>query len=281
MNINEHRRQTHNDESEQKTQFRPRKRFGQHFLIDPMIIEHIIAYINPQPSENLVEIGPGLGALTLPILKKVKNLSAIELDMDLAAKLPQLCKGFGEITIYPEDALTFDFEMLVKKHKPLRVFGNLPYNISTPLLFHLLTYANNIQDMHFMLQKEVVDRLAAHPNSKDYGRLSIMVQYHCDVDALLTVPGSAFDPPPKVSSAIVKLTPYQTLPYEALNLPLFKTLVKQAFSKRRKTLKNALKNWMAPEIWELTSLENQRRPETLSVKDYVELSNVIHRHSTA
>lgn len=258
----------------------PRKRFGQHFLLDPTIIENIIAVIHPQPSENLVEIGPGLGALTLPILKKVKKLSAIELDMDLAAKLPELCKGLGELKLYQEDALTFDFEQLIKNASPLRLFGNLPYNISTPLLFHVLNYAHDIKDMYFMLQKEVVDRLAADPNTASYGRLSIMVQYYCVVDALFAVPPSAFSPPPKVASAIVRLTPYQTLPYKALNLPLFKTLVRQAFSKRRKTLKNALKNWIDPEIWKHTPIENHCRPETLSVKDYVELSNVIHRYST-
>jgi 16S rRNA (adenine1518-N6/adenine1519-N6)-dimethyltransferase len=259
----------------------PRKRFGQHFLIDTATIDHIIAFIDPKPSDNLVEIGPGLGALTLPILKKVKKMCAIELDLHLVEKLPKLCSNLGEIQLYSQDALIFDFSKLTKNPSSLRIFGNLPYNISTPLLFHLLTYADSIHDMHFMLQKEVVARLAAKPHSPNYGRLSIMIQYHCSVTSLMDVPASAFNPPPKVVSAIVRLIPYHTLPYKALDTATFKELVKQAFGKRRKTLKNALKHFVDPEIWDISPVNNQLRPEAFSVQDYVELSNVIYHHSTA
>lgn len=178
-----------------------RKRFGQHFLVDRNVISQLVAVIAPQSDDNMVEIGPGQGALTLPILEKIAHLNVVELDRDLIPFLRQHGESTGKLTVFEADALKFDFATLIKK-MPLRVIGNLPYNISTPLIFHLLTYAAGINDMHFMLQKEVVNRLGAKVGTHDYGRLSIMVQYHCDVHMLFDVPPNAFSPPPKVDSKI-------------------------------------------------------------------------------
>lgn len=253
----------------------PRKRFGQHFLTDASIIEQIVAFIDPKPEDMLVEIGPGIGALTVPMLKKAKKITAIELDLNLIPLLEDACRGHGDLLVYAEDALSFDFNQLLEP--VIRVFGNLPYNISTPLLFHLLGYAERIQDMHFMLQKEVVDRLAAPPDSPSYGRLSVMIQYHCRVLPLLLVPPTAFLPPPKVESAVVRIKPYASPPYLAANYPLFEDLVRHAFGMRRKTLKNALKKWVKPETWEMLGIDSQLRPEVLSVEDYVKLSNALHQ----
>jgi 16S rRNA (adenine1518-N6/adenine1519-N6)-dimethyltransferase len=256
----------------------PRKCLGQHFLMDVAIIEHIVSLIDPKPADNLVEIGPGIGALTVPILKKAQKMSAIELDCNLVPMLKEACRDEGELSIYTENVLSFDFAQLIKPSQPMRILGNLPYNISTPLLFYLLNYAKHIQDMHLMLQKEVVERLAAPPNSSSYGRLSVMIQYQCAVTPLLLVPSEAFFPPPKVESAVVRLVPHAKLPYKAVDLPLFEDLVRQAFGMRRKTLRNALKKLVTPEIWEIVGIDSRLRPEVLSVKDYVELSNAIFNH---
>jgi 16S rRNA (adenine1518-N6/adenine1519-N6)-dimethyltransferase len=178
----------------------PRKRFGQNFLTDQNIVGKIVAAIAPLPGENLVEIGPGLGALTRPLLEKAKRMQAVELDRDLIPPLMENCQAAGELIIHEADALEFDFSTLGKPENPLRLVGNLPYNISTPLLFHLIEHVSIIRDMHFMLQKEVVDRMAADPDTPDFGRLSVMLQYHCKVEPLFTVPPGAFNPRPKVDS---------------------------------------------------------------------------------
>jgi 16S rRNA (adenine1518-N6/adenine1519-N6)-dimethyltransferase len=253
----------------------PRKRFGQHFLTDDHIIQRIVDVIAPTPEQHLVEIGPGQGALTFPILKKSSRLDAVELDRDLIPFLTARSKQYGVLTIHQMDALKFDFSQLANDQQPLRVIGNLPYNISTPLIFHLLEYAACIIDMHFMLQKEVVDRLAADVNCKDYGRLSIMVQYHCKVTALFDVPPEAFTPPPRVDSSIVRIIPYHQLPLIANDYAHFATLVKQAFSQRRKTLRNCLKTMMTDDDWIHVDMNSQLRPEQLSVADYVKLSNAL------
>lgn len=178
----------------------PRKRFGQHFLCDHHVIQHIVSALSPEPNQHLIEIGPGGGALTTPVLKKMKQLEVIELDRDLIVELKERYRQYPDLAIYSADVLEFDFSTIKKDDRLLRIFGNLPYNISTPLIFHLLTYTSIIADMLFMLQKEVAERMAAPTNTENYGRLSVMVQYHCQVELLFDVPPSAFSPPPKVQS---------------------------------------------------------------------------------
>jgi 16S rRNA (adenine1518-N6/adenine1519-N6)-dimethyltransferase len=253
----------------------PRKRFGQHFLNDNQIIQRIVDVIAPVPGQHIVEIGPGQGALTLPVLKIAGQLEVVELDRDLIPTLIERTQKHGTVIIHQADALRFDFGQLATDKKQLRVIGNLPYNISTPLIFHLLEYASCIIDMHFMLQKEVVDRLAAHVGSPDYGRLSIMVQYHCQVFSLFNVPPEAFHPPPKVDSSIVRLIPHHTIPFTANDYAHFANLVKQAFSQRRKTLRNSLKSMMSDEDWMRVEIDSSLRPEELSLEDYVRLSNAL------
>lgn len=254
---------------------RPRKRFGQHFLSDQNIIHRIVAALNPKRNEHLIEIGPGQGAITLPILKQIQHLEVIELDRDLIPELQVRCRNAGELKIYSQDALEFDFAKIKTDARLLRIFGNLPYNISTPLIFHLISFSTLIHDMLFMLQKEVAERLAAKENSDDYGRLSVMVQYHCRVELLFNVPADAFFPPPKVESAIVRLLPHQTYPHLAQDYDLFANLVKQAFGQRRKTLRNSLRNLVSDEIWERVGISSKERPEDLSVKQFVDLSNAL------
>lgn len=250
-----------------------RKRFGQHFLHDKLIIQRIVDAITPTPEQHLVEIGPGQGALTLPVLKKTGKLDVIELDRDLIPILKNRCKEKGELTIHQADALEFDYNQLIIDEQPLRLIGNLPYNISTPLIFHLLTFANHIRDMHFMLQKEVVDRMAARAGTPAYGRLSIMVQYHCRVTSLFNVGPEAFDPPPRVDSSIVKLVPHKEFPYPARDYNHFAHLVKTAFAHRRKTLRNCLRDIVTDENWEAVHIDSKLRPEQLSLGDYIKLSN--------
>jgi 16S rRNA (adenine1518-N6/adenine1519-N6)-dimethyltransferase len=252
-----------------------RKRFGQHFLQDKTIIQRIVDAIMPRPGQNIVEIGPGQGALTLPILKKVEKLQVVELDRDLIPQLKMRCADKGELIIHQADALDFDFSQLALGPQSMRLIGNLPYNISTPLIFHLIQYSAYIIDMHFMLQKEVVDRLAARAGSDAYGRLSIMVQYHCRVTSLFNVGPAAFNPPPQVDSSVVKLIPHRELPYRAENYAHFANLVKTAFSHRRKTLRNCLRTLVSDETWENVHLDSQLRPEQLSLGDFVKLSNAL------
>lgn len=252
----------------------PKKHFGQHFLHDKHIIQQIIHAINPTLDEKFVEIGPGRGALTLPMLKKIGALDVIEIDRDVIPELQHHCHNYHKLIIHQMDALEFDFATLIKLPEKLRVFGNLPYNISTPLIFHLLSFTNIIQDMHFMLQKEVVDRLAAEPHTEHYGRLSVMVQYHARVTHLFDVPPQAFHPSPKVYSSIVRLIPYTSLPYVANNYEKFATIVRLAFSQRRKTLRNCLKTLITDEMWQQAEIDPIRRGEELSVAEYVKISNL-------
>jgi len=234
----------------------------------------MVAAIHPQKNEQLVEIGPGLGALTHALLPLVSRLEAIELDRDLIPKLKASSESFGHLVIHEQDALSFSFANLVN-NQPLRIVGNLPYNISTPLIFHLIEQIKCIQDMHFMLQKEVVDRLAAQPGSKTYGRLSVMVQYHCEVKKLFNVPPGAFSPPPQVDSAVVRLVPYVTPPFPAKNLRTLAKVVAQAFNQRRKTLRKSLNSILTPEHWSKLTIDPQNRPEQLTVAQFVEMSNII------
>lgn len=253
--------------------FQARKRFGQHFLHDKQIIQQLIHVIAPQSSQHFVEIGPGQGALTVPLLYYGPEFDAIEIDKDLIPALSIRCSRKGNLTIHEADVLKFDFKKLVREEKPLRVVGNVPYNISTPLIFHVLNYADCITDIHFMLQEEVVQRLAARPNEEHYGRLSVMVQYHADVIALFPVLPSAFYPPPEVHSRVVRLIPYRDTPHLAQNYLHFSSIVKEAFSQRRKTLRNSLKNTVTDSDWASIGISSQQRAEQLSVEDYVKISN--------
>ena len=250
---------------------RARKRFGQNFLHDPGVIQRIIQVISPQPGEKLVEIGPGQGAITLPLLKACHQLHVVELDRDLIAPLAQQAAGFGELLIHQNDALRFDFSSLADGQR-LRIVGNLPYNISTPLLFHLLSQSGSIQDMHFMLQKEVVDRMAASPGGSDYGRLSVMIQYHCQVQPLFRIGPGAFNPAPKVDSAFVRLTPWTTRPVTVDDYEQFKNLVRQAFSQRRKTLRNTLKTLLDENAIRAAGVDPGIRPENVTLEQYAALA---------
>jgi len=255
----------------------PRKRFGQHFLRDSAVIQDIIAAIHPVPDEVLVEIGPGQGALTQPLLEVCEHLTVIELDRDLAAQLPSRVNHPQQLRIVEADALRFDFAPLAETGKPLRVVGNLPYNISTPLLFHLASFHTVITEMLFMLQKEVVERMVAAVATKAYGRLSVMMQYAFALEHLFDVAPSAFFPPPKVDSSIVRLTPYQSLPVAAIDAAFFEKIVAQAFSQRRKTLRNTLKGVCTETDLMAVGINPQVRAECLSVSDFVQLANHLSR----
>ncbi len=255
------------------TAHRPRKRFGQHFLHDPAVIRRIVAAIRPAPGDRLVEIGPGLGALTRPLLEAAGELDAIELDRDLLELLRVDCAGLGTLRIHRADALAFDFAELRGAGPPLRVAGNLPYNISTPLLFHLLAQAEHLRDLHFMLQKDVVDRMAAGPGEEAYGRLSVMLQYRCRIEPLFTVGPGAFRPPPRVWSAVVRLVPCETLPVAVRDEGRFAEVVRLAFGQRRKTLRNSLRELLDPGRIEAAGVDSGARPETLDLAAFAALSN--------
>ncbi|MGL5742264.1 MAG: 16S rRNA (adenine(1518)-N(6)/adenine(1519)-N(6))-dimethyltransferase RsmA [Legionella sp.] len=250
----------------------PRKRFGQNFLQNRHIIDDILRVINPQPDDNLLEIGPGLGALTVPLLRKLSHLTAVEIDTDLQKYLAELPSTQDKLNLIPADALTLDYSQFGSK---LRVVGNLPYNISTPLLIHLLRFLPFIEDMHFMLQKEVVERMAAQPGSKAYGRLTVMLQYHCIVEHLFDVPPEAFDPQPKVYSAIVRLVPHRVSPFDSVSVAQLERLVASAFAMRRKTLNNNLKWIIAIEQLSTLGIDGSKRPEQISVSEYVQLAKFI------
>jgi 16S rRNA (adenine1518-N6/adenine1519-N6)-dimethyltransferase len=258
-----------------------RKRFGQNFLRDPGIISRIVRAIAPRPGERLVEIGPGQGALTGPLLEATGgSLEVIELDRDLIPGLRVQFFTYPDLGIHEGDALTFDFALLKGEGAPLRVVGNLPYNISTPLIMHLLEAGDAIADMHFMLQREVVDRLAAVPGGPDWGRLSVIAQYHCRVESVFTVPPQAFVPQPKVDSAIVRLTPHDSLPHPARDESLLFDLVRQAFGQRRKTLRNNLKGRLDAPALEALDIDPGRRPQTLSVEEFVRITNHLAETTT-
>ena len=250
----------------------PRKRFGQNFLHDLSVINQILQAIHPSTGDNILEIGPGLGALTFPLLKRVHKLTAVEIDRDLHQYLKEHPATQGKLTLIAADALTVDYSQLGAQ---LRVIGNLPYNISTPLLIHLLDYCASIDDMHFMLQKEVVERMAASPGNKDYGRLSVIIQYYCQVEHLFNVLPEAFDPAPKVESAIVRLTPYQESPYGPVEKGSLERIVASSFAMRRKTLNNNLKGIIAAADLEHLGIDPGKRPEQISVAEYVQLAKFI------
>lgn len=259
----------------------PRKRFGQNFLHDSSVIRQIVDSIHLDRDDNLIEIGPGTGALTEPLLEEVAAMTVIELDRDLADSLRIRigANSHPSFTIIKASAMEVDYRTLYSEtHGKLRVVGNLPYNISTPILFHLLNYADVIQDMHFMLQKEVVERITADVGSKTYGRLSVIMQYYCETDYLLTVPRGAFNPPPKVTSAVFRLTPYVQKPIVADDEQYFAVVVRETFNHRRKTLRAIFKkSTLLPTLSEADfaacGIDPQARPETLSVSDFVALSN--------
>lgn len=261
----------HNSQGEHKA----RKRFGQNFLIDHGIIRDIVRAVHPHKDDLIVEIGPGKGAITQLLADSCDNLSVIELDRDLVPWLKVKFEKHPNFQLFQADALQFDFAQLIKNDQPLRIVGNLPYNISTPLIFHLLTYSTQVRDMHFMLQKEVVKRMAAQPGESAYGRLGIMVQYYCEVEDLFDVPPTSFDPAPKVDSAIVRLVPHKELPHKANNIKTLETLVNVAFQQRRKTLRNALKQLLAPEIMEQLPIDTSARAEEIGLAQYVAASNLL------
>lgn len=255
-----------------------RKRFGQNFLNDQNVIHNIVAAINPKKDQFLLEIGPGLGALTEPVAKKLDKLTVIELDRDLAERLRHHPFLNQKLTVIEQDALRFDFRAFfdtlnLAEGQQIRVFGNLPYNISTPLMFHLLKFHDLIGDMHFMLQKEVVKRLCAAPNSKAYGRLTIMAQYYCQVMPVLEVPPTAFKPAPKVDSAVVRLVPYNTLPHPVKDVYWLNRVTTHAFNQRRKTLRNALSTLFTPEQLTALKVDLNARAENLALADYARLAN--------
>lgn len=276
-----------------KGQHQPRKRFGQNFLHDSSVIRQIVESIRLERHDNLVEIGPGMGALTEPLLAEVDAMTVIELDRDLAESLRIRigANSHEHFHIIQANALTVNYHEIYQQitgrspadihqapETKLRVVGNLPYNISTPILFHLLEFADVIKDMHFMLQKEVVERITAEVGSKTYGRLSVIMQYYCDTDYLLTVPRGAFNPPPKVTSAVFRLTPHMHKPVQANDEKKFAIVVREAFNHRRKTLRAIFKQsnimpTLTEADFEAIGIDPQARPETLDVSQFVALSN--------
>ena len=248
-----------------------KKRFGQNFLTDQSIISSLVDAINPQTEQIIVEIGPGLGALTKPLLKKINHLNVVEIDRDIVAWM-QHEYAKSTITIHNVDALKFDFATLGDN---IRVVGNLPYNISTPILFHLLDNLTCIIDMHFMLQKEVVERMVALPSTPAYGRLSVMLQYHLAMEYLITVPPEAFDPAPKVESAFVRCVPHAAKPYLAEDNSLFGKIVMAGFGQRRKTIRNTLKDFLTDQDFSALNLNPQLRAENLSTQQFVTISNYV------
>jgi 16S rRNA (adenine1518-N6/adenine1519-N6)-dimethyltransferase len=241
-----------------------RKRFGQHFLADGGIIDAIVQAINPQAGQDMVEIGPGLAALTQPLVERLGHLTVIELDRDLALRL----RLHAQLTVVEADVLKVDFTELAAGKK-LRVVGNLPYNISTPILFHLLAHVDAVKDQHFMLQKEVIDRMVASPSTSDYGRLSVMLQWRYDMENVLFVPPESFDPPPRVDSAVVRMTPIaDPAPVDVL---LLEKMVQVAFSQRRKLLRHTLGAWLTERNF-AGNFNVQRRAEEVSVQEYIDLA---------
>lgn len=256
---------------------RPRRRFGQHFLHDPGIIERIIEALAPVPGQCLIEIGPGRGALTVPLLQRAGALHVVEIDRDLAADLSRRCAGLGDLHVYCQNALAFDFDNFEPGAGTLRVTGNLPYNISTPLLFHLLDSAPRIADMVFMLQEEVVNRICALPGSRTYGRLTVMVQALCRTEKLFSVGAGAFSPPPRVSSAVIRLVPRPAT--GIANYRHLAGMVRQAFSQRRKTLRNALKGCLDEQQLLQCGLDPGMRPEQVTVEEFVRMANNVRRET--
>ncbi|MCC2656758.1 MAG: dimethyladenosine transferase [Panacagrimonas sp.] len=255
-----------------------KKRFGQHFLHDPRIIARILTALDPRPGERIVEIGPGRGALTGPLLARIGSLDVVEIDRDVVAPLRAACDDAAGLRVHLADALEFDFRSLAPPGGRIRLVGNLPYNISTPLLFHLLEQADAVQDMLFMLQKEVVDRMAAGPDEDAYGRLSVALAARAEVVHLFDVGPGAFNPPPQVDSAIVRLVPRPPA-FEILDAALFDRVVTAAFGQRRKQLGNSLKTIADGAIFEEAGIEPRERAERLSAADFARLANAVARRS--
>lgn len=257
------------------TQHIPRKRFGQNFLKDGVYLQRMISGMNPERDETWIEIGPGQGALTELLLPRVKKLYAVEIDRDLIQILQNRFQTQTHFFLKSDDVLKVNFAAWCDEAKSIRVVGNLPYNISTPLLFHLIPFKSLFKDLYFMLQREVALRLAAPVGDKVYGRLSVMLQYYFKISVLWTVPPEAFYPSPKVFSAVVKLEPYATPPAGECDLKIFSDIVRDAFGQRRKTLRNSLKNWLTEEDWLTLPISPQKRAEELSVQDFVSLARAI------
>jgi 16S rRNA (adenine1518-N6/adenine1519-N6)-dimethyltransferase len=250
---------------------RARKRFGQNFLVEPSIVRRIVAAIDPRADDRIVEIGPGLGALTAALLERVQRLTAIEIDRDLAARL-RAAYPAERLDLQVGDALAFDFSQIGSS---LRIVGNLPYNISSPLLFALLDCVTVLRDVHVMLQREVVERMTAAPGGREYGRLTVMLGYRFSIERLFLVPANAFRPRPQVESAFARLVPRDPLPWPATNEVLFRRIVAAAFSQRRKTLRNALSAVVREEAMRAVGIDPQARAETLSVMQFVALANAL------
>ncbi len=258
----------------------PRKRFGQNFLVSQSVINDIVSVINPQPTDTMVEIGPGLGALTGPLTERLDHLHVVEIDRDLIAGLQQRFPK-SKVTVHEGDALKFDFSALGNSgnglrnglQNSLRIVGNLPYNISTPILFHLAECASQVRDMHFMLQKEVVDRMVAEPGSANVGRLSIMLQYRFEMELLLHVPPNSFNPPPKVESAVVRMQPRPLKDLKAKDHTIFARIVTAAFSMRRKMLRNTLRDLVSEADLTALGIAPTQRAEEVSVNDFVRIAN--------
>lgn len=251
----------------------PRKRFGQNFLTDTEVVAAILGAIHPASDELMVEIGPGLGALTQPLLQSLDHLHVVEIDRNIVERLRQQFVG-GKLTIHSGDALEFDFASLGQN---LRVVGNLPYNISTPLLFHLSQFAHNIRDMHFTLQKEVVERMVAAPSTSDYGRLSVMLQCRFEMEQLFIVSPGSFQPVPKVESAVVRMVPRRQPVIAAEREVLLANIVSAAFGQRRKTLRNTLRAYLKPEDYELLGIDPGKRAENLSVSQFISIAEYLNK----
>src|SRR3989338_979266 len=254
-----------------------KKRFGQNFLVDERIIDDIVAAVRPEPDDNMVEIGPGLGALTRPLLKRLNRLHVVEIDRDIIARLKRDYPQDDlqrRLIIHAGDALEFDFAALPA---PLRIVGNLPYNISSPLLFHFAAYAERIKDMHFMLQNEVVERMVAEHSTPEYGRLSVMLQYRFHMEKLLDVPPQSFRPAPKVDSAIVRMIPIPAGEIRVRNEKLFAAVVGAAFGQRRKTLRNTLRSYLNEADFEKLNINAQLRAENLAVAEFTKVANYLDK----
>lgn len=251
-----------------------KKKFGQHFLHDPGIIRRIVQAVAPKPGDRLVEIGPGEGAITLPLLREHGRLTVIELDRDLIPRIQAAARDVGELDVIHADVLTVDFTQIAAGGS-LRLVGNLPYNISSPILFHCLDHAAAVTDMHFMLQKEVVDRMAAAPGSKVYGRLSVMLQLYCSVEPLIKVPPGAFNPPPKVDSAVVRLTPLPAERRHDADPAIVERVVRHAFGQRRKTLSNALHDVATSDQIRAAGVDPKERAEQLAPLEFVAIAKVV------
>lgn len=255
-----------------------KKRFGQHFLHDDNIIRKLLRAIRPEPGQSFIEIGPGEGALTLPLLAESKALTAIELDRDLIDNLKRKAEKVGSLRLIQADVLEVDLGSL-DLPSPWRVVGNLPYNISTPLMFHLLKWADRISDMHFMVQKEVAQRILAGPDSKQYGRLSVMIQYYCETEYLFDVPPGCFTPPPRVDSAIIRLRPHARPPFPVSDVDHLAQVVQSAFGQRRKTIGNSLKGLIERDRLQALGIDPRLRAENLSPEDYSRIANDMEKPS--